>query len=881
MNYEKIVSIKFLLVVSFILMTLLVSCQSTEEELLGLECESREECSPYFCVEGICEQCVENNDCRNGEACTGYVCEPTEDFGIMDDLDVDEEGEEDLDEQTEVVEDPRESETGPTKSQIEPVVGQVAPVSTIGLDQLSIIEDPRIPLAQSDFAEFEGIRLAFCSGKSVYMVGERDGSFPNFGQQEVEDEMGGIWHQPFKLLDGFWLKLEDTASGETAWLEEAKSFVNLPYGNKFVYDIQGLEVTRFQYCPDEKEGVIIEYQIKNTGSLEKQLELTFLNKIELFFWGLEIDTGVKQGKDSAEWDSENKAIIGKDENNEFYVAIGSDRTIKSSPEIGNINGPQQTAGRDGISTSLKFDVTVPASGDAMISFFVAGATARTKVISELNALRKNQQELLNQKKAKLRDVLSKAKITIPDKDLQKSFDWAKIQTDWLLADVPGIGQGLYGTLPAFPWWFAVDGVHGLRGVLAQGGGEISKNNLRLFRTATSNSNQGGRIIQAAYASKLINEGDPYEVAIFIMGIDDTLQWTGDVNFVREMFPVVQSGINWILSNDENGNLVSEGQVAIEHEAISMEMITTAVYTQQALAGAANMARLLGETNLAQDYQSKADQLNSHINDNYWVDSEGRYAEMYGEGAKWLEYFDEETGQWTTTDTGGKTRIASLADDAQEGLKDSGGIELPEDSIQALESLRSDLSGMSSGDLARPAAWPQLFTALGNIPLEAGLATSERAARSLEKSRDLNDCCYGYEAQGSLAVGECRYGYIDQCLKYVKEVSSKWGRAKYSLAELFDIYPVAYPIVYFVFGIQPQAYEKSITIKPRLPSGWTNIKIENVEIGDTSLDLEIKNGQYIVKIGKGWNLNFDLPEAGQVIVNGKEVALRGIKGEVIS
>ena len=39
-------------------------------------------------------------------------------------------------------------------------------------------------------------------GNRVYMVGYRDGTFPDLGWH-IAGEMGGVWDHPIKLLDGF------------------------------------------------------------------------------------------------------------------------------------------------------------------------------------------------------------------------------------------------------------------------------------------------------------------------------------------------------------------------------------------------------------------------------------------------------------------------------------------------------------------------------------------------------------------------------------------------------------------------------------------------------------------------------------------------------
>src|SRR5438270_12070843 len=71
------------------------------------------------------------------------------------------------------------------------------------------------------------------AGDRTYLAGTQDGNFPDLGSH-VKGEMGGLWMQPIKLLDGFWAKLSDEG-GRSAWLKEAREFINYPYGNRFIY----------------------------------------------------------------------------------------------------------------------------------------------------------------------------------------------------------------------------------------------------------------------------------------------------------------------------------------------------------------------------------------------------------------------------------------------------------------------------------------------------------------------------------------------------------------------------------------------------------------------------------------------------------------------
>ncbi|MBT8184398.1 MAG: glycogen debranching protein, partial [Eudoraea sp.] len=73
------------------------------------------------------------------------------------------------------------------------------------------------------------------AGNRLYMVGHQNGTFPEIGWH-IKGEMGGIWDQPIKLMDGFdaVLKWDD----EFIELDSAHSFINYPYGNELQYHLK-------------------------------------------------------------------------------------------------------------------------------------------------------------------------------------------------------------------------------------------------------------------------------------------------------------------------------------------------------------------------------------------------------------------------------------------------------------------------------------------------------------------------------------------------------------------------------------------------------------------------------------------------------------------
>src|SRR4051812_9807053 len=140
------------------------------------------------------------------------------------------------------------------------------------------------------------------AGDRTYVVGTQDGNFPDLGSH-VKGEMGGLWMLPVKLMDGFWVKLSDADGVSEAWLKEAKEFINYPYGNRFIYApvLDGIEVERFQFCPQGKEGIVIQYQLKNTSARLRKLHLQFLVKTDVSPVWFSKENNIIDGPDTIHW----------------------------------------------------------------------------------------------------------------------------------------------------------------------------------------------------------------------------------------------------------------------------------------------------------------------------------------------------------------------------------------------------------------------------------------------------------------------------------------------------------------------------------------------------------------------------------------------------
>jgi len=680
------------------------------------------------------------------------------------------------------------------------------------------------------------------AGDRTYIVGTQDGNFPDLGSH-VKGEMGGLWMQPLKLMDGFWVRLSDTNQNSETWLKDASEFVNCPYGNGFKYTpvLDGIEAERFQFCPQGSEGIVIQYQVKNTSNRLRDVQLQFVVKTDLSPVWFSKENNIIDATDTVYWMKDRNLFAANDTRNPWFTMWGSSLTAISHDA--QANAPIETIGL-GKTACSTYQLEIKPHEVYTVVFVISGSNKNLETAqANYDRILKNSKQLLNQKKQHYAAVIDHARVDIPDKNLQEAYTWAKINTEWLVSNLPGVGTFLGAGAIEYPWLFGCDNSYASQGVAASGDPELAKSTLRLIKTISEKTNGNGRIIHEMSANGFVyNKGNTQETPHFALAVWKVFEWTGDKEFLQEMYPYVQKGINWLLTEkDQNKNLFPEGYGIMEVRGLNAELIDVAVYTQQALEAAAKMASVLNEPNFQHDHLQKAKILRDQINTLFWDNDQGSYCDFYGT----------------------KEQALSVAKGALEQLhqgvwkaEDSGLLHEKENFYQQLVHKFSNLpQGTEKG-------WFTNKNWVISTPAEVGIATREKAIRLLNKVREENCGEYGPYlsavdkrymmtiSTGVQAVAECEYGRTDEAMWYVNKIAQTFCRVlPGSISEMmpdygcpvqaWTIYGLAVPLVTHVLGINPDAYHKSILIAPHLPTGWDHAAIYDLPIGNNAISFAVQ------------------------------------------
>ncbi len=736
------------------------------------------------------------------------------------------------------------------------------------------------------------------AGDRVYMVGHQNGSFPDMGWH-VKGEMGGIWNHPIKLMDGFTIKVTDTATEQSACLDQAKSFVNHPFANAHFFEPKelGLKISRFQFVPDEKEGVVVELVIENNQAKERTLQLDFNGMVDLRPVWLGERTDMVDASDFVMWDKKANAVVANDSLNDWYAVFGSDRPTDKH-HFGGSTCNQPRLGK-GVDANLRHVVEMEGGGKEVIRYFITGSSqSQQAAMVTLQDLRQNYVSYLKSKQERYQQMANTSKLTIPDKDIQEAFEWVKYNTDWLVRTVPEFGTGLGAGIDDYPWWFGCDNTYSLQGVLAIGRPELVKSNLKLLYDFSVKTNgETGRVVHEVSTNGAVyNPGNLNETPHFTSMVWKAYEWTGSEDILKDYYPFCKKGMNWLLEeNDKDKNLLPDGAGMMEIHGLHSEMIDVAVYTQQGFADLAKMATAMGEIGFASECKAKADQLKEKINTDFWAEDFHSYADFISTPKEAMHLIDDAI---VRADTLNKP--------------------------WAVEELKDTKAKIAAYPPNEKRGFVVHHNWVVNTPMEMGIADTDKALQALEtgsrfvnpfgvfvtgidrdESAETEEGSFAADKKifsytgavmtlptGVQAIAEANYGRPDESLKYLKRMVKSFGYAlpgsMYEVSPDFgmmvqewNVYALAAPIVRNYFGIQPEAYHQRIVIAPEMPSDWKEAKLEQVPVGENSVSIEktTNDGKTSFKLTqsqKDWELEFRFPAtAKEVKVNGEMVEVKRV------
>ena len=367
------------------------------------------------------------------------------------------------------------------------------------------------------------------AGERARAIGFEDGRFYANGWH-ITGEMGGVWTEPLKLVDGVWFGID----GE--WVGPATQFTSgWGYAKLDLPPTAGLTLQRTDFVPDGHRAALFGLKMTNPGATSRTVTVKVDAHSELMteypwaFSGPEHNAS-QNLEDSAQYDAASGALVFRDEGKlphpnapqHDYAALVASTMTPVAGETGaspnEYRGPQGEnvciaeerpnlcddgpfgKGKGG---QLRYEVTVPAGASRTLWVAAAGSDKGLAAgRSELEAALDDPDAQLAAKVDERERWGRFTRLDLPaDTRLQDAVDWGKqnildltrvaedMQIRWTnqgkefpppqgsVARARWVGAGF----PDYPWMFATDGEYTAFASVAVGQFEAIEDHLRALR----------------------------------------------------------------------------------------------------------------------------------------------------------------------------------------------------------------------------------------------------------------------------------------------------------------------------------------------------------------------------------------------------------------
>jgi hypothetical protein len=646
------------------------------------------------------------------------------------------------------------------------------------------------------------------AGKPFTVAGERGAIF---GEQSGSFE---AWLYPIKILSHFSITAEladypvpiDVAA-QASVIEVAPGMTTISYSHAAFTVKQHMFATR----GDSPWGAIVFFEIASV----RPMRLTFRFKPEM----LRMWPAANFGAPNAEWVKAGGYYVLHTDDPELAVAIGMPRA-----EPGILPPYQERPKSYPLELKLSFDPKTDSGIFFPLLISLAGPGLKpSALLAALNAALPGLYQKAESYYANFFDTRLTSET--PDREFDRALRWAEISIEQgkvRLGEETGLVAGYYesgdSARPGYAWFFGRDSLWTQFAANSYGDFDLTRRSMEfLIRRQRAD----GKIMhEFSQAAGLVDwKSTPYFYAsadstpLFVMAMEDYVNNSGDLDFLKRHWAAVKRAWEFTRAHDSDGDGIYEntegtGWVESWPPGMPHQEIYLAALDQQSAEAMSRLADRIGEPALAASSHTKADELRSKIDREYY-DSDGRFyafsrnpdgtldrtATIYPAVAWWsgrltLPRADAMLGRW-----------ASSEFSTDWGTRD----------ISERTSFYDPIS------YHQGSVWP-LFT--GWVAL-----AEYRAGRPLAGYQHLMQNTGLTWSQDLGAVTELLSGEFFQPL----------GRS--SSHQVWSSAMVLTPALRGLFGLDSDAPRRTLRVAPHLPAAWDTARLHNVPLGDSRFDVE--------------------------------------------
>jgi len=628
------------------------------------------------------------------------------------------------------------------------------------------------------------------------LLGREDGNFE-------------AWIYPLKLLRDFHLTFR---AGERviAGSSVPRTIIARPESTSIRYAYDSFTVCETWFAPTNETGAIVTIQLESSEPVSVK---AMFEPDLAWMWPAGMGAGY------SEWIETLHAFRFGEEQHRFYALAGS---------------PQATDVAQAYSmnySSLPFDSFVfgPAvKGKATYIFAMAVSFEGEKQAQALyQRLLTQSSQLEEEARQHYRHYLdSTVSLSLPDRQLQRAYDWSRISMLQGLVENPFAGKGLIAGYnisgpthrPGFSWFFGRDSMWTALALDSIGDFQTSRAALEfLAKYQRDDGKISHEIPQSVTLLPDWFKSYPYPWAsadsssLYIIAFDDYVRASGDVAFAKEKWDSLWRAYQFIHSTfGANGLPRNEGAGTGWIEGGPLLPVSTELYqagvVDASLQGLADLAQILKKPE-ADALAKEAAALHDKIEILFWSSEKNLYGYAVGENGKLVD----------------KPSVLGTVP-MWFGLLDPKRSQLYLDVLAAPDQ-QADW-GMRIISEKDPVYWPSGYHFGSVWPLFTGWASvaEYRYHRALPAYANLR-------ANAELPI-DGSPGRATEVLsgRYYTPLATSSSHQIWSSAMIVS------PILRGMMGLSVDAQNSTVRLEPHVPSDWTDFSIQNIAAGGTSLSV---------------------------------------------
>ena len=621
--------------------------------------------------------------------------------------------------------------------------------------------------------------MFFLPGRKIYEYGAMDGGFPPAAR--LLGDQGGVWAHPVKLLDGFEFSvIED---GQPDWvLNESRHFSHRFYAARFHYERGDMAAVREDFAAEDEPALFTQLTLRDKTGVVRSAHVRFTARVNIRpAWR----SGLPNDIDTIR--VENGLAIGADRENALgRVVFGADRR------------PAAHGVQDNVVT-LTYTVEVPADGEVTLPFLILAAPVDERGHGErFGQLMSHRDALLDEKAARYASkAFEGVQFECSDRRVTEAFQLAKVNLHMLTADLRQHMPApyFYAGIPYYTQLFGCDNTLSIPGAVAAGFGDTARGTLECLAIAAQRK-RGRSPHEVATNNRHVGDGNAQEPPQFVLACWQYALWTGDVEFLRNVYPVCQQVMKYCAARiDDDGYI--RGPALIEAPGMGSQRLDAACYLYVAYAAAASIADELGEDSDAAQYASLADELRARFDADWWMPEQRLWADSRAPGGErrmsdyWSVVFPLLTG------LGEPERVEPALDEIERGwINQWGGVHTRHADISEQGSgvVTTNLFAMAAFQHGRPDLGWSLLRKASRAPLE----------------------------------GRMLGGFTEVIPPGGSDILQLWSAA-----------PLLGAVIEGLAGVRPDAAAHRVELAPRAPADLDSYSFHGLRVGEHTLSLAFR------------------------------------------